>query len=76
MISENLSKIDLGNCMTGFLDYVRRKLWTNSIISGSLYTSLYCQLVVMTLKPEEEIRMMEIHEIVESVCWVEGGERF
>lgn len=59
--------------MTGFADNIEEKTLENSYFRQVLYTGQHVQLVVMSLKPNEEIGM-EIHEITDQFLRVEKGE--
>lgn len=59
--------------MTGFVDNIEEKTLENSYFRQVLYTGAHAQLVVMSLKPNEEIGM-EVHEITDQFLRVEKGE--
>lgn len=57
----------------GYVDNIEEATMQNSNFRQVLYTGKYCQLVVMNLKPGEEIGM-EVHETVEQFFRIEEGE--
>lgn len=59
--------------MTGYVDNIEEKSLKNDYFREVLYTAQHCQLVVMSLKPNEEIGM-EIHDIVDQFIRVEQGK--
>jgi mannose-6-phosphate isomerase-like protein (cupin superfamily) len=59
--------------MTGFVDNIEKKTETNTNFRQVLFTGKYCQLVVMNLKPGEEIGM-EVHPNVDQFFRFEEGE--
>lgn len=61
------------NTMTGYLINIEKKTLQNENFREVLYTTQHSQLVVMSLKPNEEIGM-EVHEIVDQFIRVEQGE--
>lgn len=61
------------NTMTGYLINIEKKTLQNENFREVLYTTQHSQLVVMSLKPREEIGM-ETHEIVDQFIRVEQGE--
>ena len=58
--------------MTGFVINIEEKTLSNTFFREVLYTSAHSQLVVMSLRPHEEIGM-EVHEIVDQFIRVEKG---
>lgn len=58
--------------MTGFLANIDEQTKNNSNFRQVLFTGQHAQLVVMSLKPNEEIGE-EIHEIVDQFIRVEQG---
>lgn len=59
--------------MTGFIDNIEKKTLANGFFRQVLYTGKHAQLVVMCLKPKEEIGM-EVHEHVDQFFRFEKGE--
>lgn len=59
--------------MTGFLLNIEQKTLENENFREVLYTGQHVQLVVMSLKPNEEIGF-EIHQIVDQFIRIEAGE--
>lgn len=59
--------------MTGFCNNIEDITKQNSYFRKVLFTGKYCQLVVMSLKPGEEIGM-EIHDNVDQFFRFEDGE--
>jgi len=59
--------------MVGFVDSIEEKTLANENFREVLFTSQHCQLVVMSLLPNEEIGV-ETHEIVDQFLRVEKGE--
>ncbi len=58
--------------MTGYILNIEEKTLENENFREVLFTSQHCQLVLMSLKPHEEIGM-EVHEIVDQFIRVEKG---
>jgi len=59
--------------MTGFVDDIEEKTENNTNFRQVLFTGKYAQLVVMNLKPSEEIGM-EVHPNVDQFFRFEKGE--
>ncbi len=59
--------------MTGYVDNIEEITLSNKYFRQVLYTGQHVQLVVMSLKPSEEIGF-EIHEIVDQFLRVEKGD--
>lgn len=59
--------------MTGFVGNIEELTLENSYFRQVLFTSQHAQLVVMSLKPNEEIGF-EVHEIVDQFLRIEKGE--
>ena len=59
--------------MTGFLVNIERKTLENENFREVLYTGQHSQVVLMSLKPREEIGF-EIHEIFDQFIRIESGE--
>lgn len=59
--------------MAGFFTNIEEKTLTNSCFRQVLFTGKYAQLVVMSLRPKEEISM-EIHQTVDQFFRIEAGE--
>lgn len=59
--------------MTGFVDNIEEKTLSNSNFRQVLFTGVNSQLVVMSLKPGEEIGM-EVHPSVDQFFRFEQGE--
>jgi mannose-6-phosphate isomerase-like protein (cupin superfamily) len=59
--------------MIGFVGDIEEKTLANTFFRQVLYTGKYAQLVVMSLKPGEEIGM-EVHETVDQFFRFEAGE--
>lgn len=59
--------------MTGYLQNIEEVTLKNNYFRQVLFTGQHVQLVVMSLKPNEEIGM-EIHEIVDQFLRIEAGE--
>ncbi len=59
--------------MTGYIQNIEEATLKNEYFRQVLYTGQHAQLVVMSLKPNEDIGM-EIHEIVDQFLRVEAGE--
>lgn len=59
--------------MTGFIDNIEEKTQANTYFRQVLYTGQHVQLVLMCLKPNEEIGL-EVHEINDQFLRVESGE--
>jgi len=57
----------------GYLDNIGEATMQNSNFRQVLYTGKYCQLVVMSLQPGEEIGM-EVHDTVDQFFRIEQGE--
>lgn len=58
--------------MVGFVGDIEEKTLKNTYFRQVLYTSQHDQLVIMSLKPNEDIGM-EVHEIVDQFIRVEKG---
>lgn len=58
--------------MTGYLQNIEEITLKNKYFRQVLYTGQHAQLVVMSLKPNEEIGT-EIHEIVDQFLRIEAG---
>jgi mannose-6-phosphate isomerase-like protein (cupin superfamily) len=58
--------------MTGYIANIEEKTLQNEYFREVLFTGQHSQLVVMNLKPLEEIGM-EVHEIVDQFLRVEKG---
>lgn len=58
--------------MTGYKLNIEKKTLENENFREVLFTAQHCQLVLMSLKPKEDIGM-EIHEIVDQFIRVEKG---
>ena len=58
--------------MTGYVSNIEEKTMSNSYFREVLYTDPRLQLVVMSLKPMEEIGM-EVHETTDQFFRVESG---
>jgi mannose-6-phosphate isomerase-like protein (cupin superfamily) len=58
--------------MTGYIINIEEKTLQNEYFREVLFTGQHSQLVVMSLKPLEEIGM-EVHEIVDQFLRVEKG---
>lgn len=59
--------------MTGYLNNIEETTLHNAFFRHVLYTGQHAQLVVMSLKPGEDIGE-EVHEIVDQFLRVEAGE--
>lgn len=59
--------------MTGYLQNIEEITLKNAYFRQVLFTGQHVQLVVMSLKPNEDIGV-EIHEIVDQFLRVETGE--
>lgn len=59
--------------MTGYLQNIEEVTLKNEYFRQVLFTGQHEQLVIMSLKPNEEIGV-EIHEIVDQFIRVEAGE--
>lgn len=59
--------------MTGFVGNIEELTLTNSNFRKVIFTSQHAQLVVMSLKPNEDIGL-ETHEIVDQFLRIEEGE--
>lgn len=59
--------------MTGYVGPIEQMTEKNDNFRQVLYTGVYCQLVVMSLKPMEEIGM-EVHPKVDQFFRIEEGE--
>ena len=59
--------------MTGFVGNIEEKTLENSFFRQVIYTSQHVQLVLMTLKPNEEIGV-EVHEVTDQFFRIESGE--
>lgn len=59
--------------MAGYIDNIEQKTLENEFFRQVLYTGKFCQLVVMTLKPNEDIGM-EVHSNVDQFFRVEKGQ--
>lgn len=59
--------------MKGYVDDILKATLDNSNFRKVLYTGKFCQLVVMDLKPGEDIGE-EVHDHVDQFFRVEGGE--
>ena len=58
--------------MTGYVGNIEGKTLTNSYFREVVFTGTYCQLVVMSLKPGEEIGS-EVHKSVDQFFRIEKG---
>lgn len=58
--------------MTGYIDNIEEKTINNDYFREVVFTGKYCQLVVMCLKPGEEIGY-EVHKNVDQFFRVEKG---
>lgn len=58
--------------MKGFVDNIEKLTLKNNNFRKVLFTGKYCQLVVMSLKPGEEIGM-EVHPSVDQFFRVDSG---
>jgi mannose-6-phosphate isomerase-like protein (cupin superfamily) len=59
--------------MTGFVQNIEELTLSNSFFRKVLYTGQHAQLVVMSLKPSEDIGM-EIHTTTDQFLRIENGE--
>lgn len=59
--------------MVGYVGPIEDLTEDNSNFRQVIYTGTYCQLVVMSLKPGEEIGM-EVHDTVDQFFRIEEGE--
>lgn len=59
--------------MTGFVENIEQKTQANTYFRQVIFTSQHVQLVLMCLKPGEEIGM-EVHEITDQFLRIESGE--
>jgi len=59
--------------MTGYVGKIEEITEKNTNFRQVLFTGKYCQLVVMSLKPKEEIGM-EVHPTVDQFFRIEKGE--
>ena len=59
--------------MTGYLQNIEELTLKNEYFRQVLFTGQHAQLVVMSLRPSEDIGM-EVHEIVDQFLRVETGE--
>lgn len=59
--------------MIGFVGNIEEKTLENNYFRQVLYTGQHIQLVLMCLKPNEEIGL-EIHEITDQFLRIESGE--
>jgi mannose-6-phosphate isomerase-like protein (cupin superfamily) len=59
--------------MIGYVDDIEEKTLANSFFREVLFTGKYCQLVVMSLLPNEDIGM-EVHPTVDQFFRVEKGQ--
>jgi mannose-6-phosphate isomerase-like protein (cupin superfamily) len=59
--------------MTGYVTDIEEKTQQNNYFRQVLFTAQHCQLVVMSLLPNEAIGM-EVHEIVDQFIRIEEGE--
>ncbi len=59
--------------MTGFLQNIEHVTLSNTHFRQVLYTGQHAQLVVMSLKPQEDIGT-EVHAIVDQFLRIESGE--
>ena len=58
--------------MTGYIGNIEEKTLANSYFREVIFTGTYCQLVVMSLKPGEEIGS-EVHKSVDQFFRIEKG---
>lgn len=58
--------------MTGFVDNIEKLTLSNKNFRKVLFTGKYCQLVVMCLKPGEEIGL-EVHPDIDQFFRVDSG---
>ena len=59
--------------MTGYIDNIEEKTINNDYFRKVVFTGKYCQLVVMCLKPGEEIGS-EVHKNVDQFFKIEKGK--
>lgn len=59
--------------MKGFVDNIEKLSLTNNYFRQVLYTGQHSQLVLMNLKPKEDIGS-EVHQIVDQFLRIEKGE--
>jgi mannose-6-phosphate isomerase-like protein (cupin superfamily) len=59
--------------MTGYIDNIEEKTINNDYFREVVFTGKYCQLVVMCLKPGEEIGS-EVHKSVDHFFRIEKGK--
>lgn len=59
--------------MKGFVDNIEKLTTTNNNFRRVLFTGQHTQLVLMSLKPKEDIGM-EVHQIVDQFLRIEQGE--
>ncbi len=59
--------------MVGYVDNIEQKTLANEYFRQVLFTGKFCQLVVMTLQPNEDIGM-EVHQTVDQFFRVEKGQ--
>lgn len=59
--------------MTGYADNIEQKTLANTNFREVVFTGTYCQLVLMNLRPNEEIGM-EVHPSVDQFFRFEQGE--
>jgi len=59
--------------MTGYVDNIEQKTLANGFFRQVLFTGKFCQLVVMSLQPNEDIGM-EVHSNVDQFFRVEKGQ--
>ena len=59
--------------MVGFVENIEEKTLANTYFRKVLYTGQHAQLVLMSLKPNQDIGE-EIHEIVDQFLRIEQGE--
>ena len=59
--------------MIGYVDNIEAKTLANTFFREVLFTGKYCQLVVMSLLPNEEIGM-EVHPTVDQFFRIEKGQ--
>lgn len=58
--------------MTGYIANIQEETLQNENFRKVLYTGKHCQLVVMTLRPNEDIGM-EVHDNVDQFIRIESG---
>lgn len=59
--------------MTGYIDNIEKLTLENTLFRKVLYTSQHMQLVLMTLKPNEEIGL-EVHSVNDQFFRIEKGQ--